>query len=90
MTRAVRNLGRPGVAAMAISAVDVALWDLKARLLELPLARLLGAVHDAVPVYGSGGFTSYSLSACKSSSPAGCRTDPAREDEGRPPARRGP
>lgn len=61
MTRAVRNLGRPGVAAMAISAVDVALWDLKARLLELPLARLLGAVHDAVPVYGSGGFTSYSL-----------------------------
>jgi L-alanine-DL-glutamate epimerase-like enolase superfamily enzyme len=61
MTRAVRNLGRPGVAAMAISAVDVALWDLKARLLELPLARLLGAIHDAVPVYGSGGFTSYSL-----------------------------
>jgi L-alanine-DL-glutamate epimerase-like enolase superfamily enzyme len=61
MTRAVRNLGRPGVAAMAISAVDVALWDLKARLLELPLARLLGAVHDEVPVYGSGGFTSYSV-----------------------------
>jgi L-alanine-DL-glutamate epimerase-like enolase superfamily enzyme len=61
MTAAVRNFGRPGVAAMALSAVDVALWDLKARLLELPLARLLGAVHDAVPVYGSGGFTSYSL-----------------------------
>ena len=40
-------------------AVDVALWDLKARLLGLPLATLLGAVHDAVPVYGSGGFTSY-------------------------------
>jgi L-alanine-DL-glutamate epimerase-like enolase superfamily enzyme len=61
MTRAVRNLGRPGIAAMAISAVDVALWDLKARLLELPLARLLGAVHDEVPVYGSGGFTSYGV-----------------------------
>jgi L-alanine-DL-glutamate epimerase-like enolase superfamily enzyme len=61
MARAVRNLGRPGVAAMAISAVDVALWDLKARLLELPLARLLGAIHDAVPVYGSGGFTSYDV-----------------------------
>jgi L-alanine-DL-glutamate epimerase-like enolase superfamily enzyme len=61
MFRAVRNLGRPGVAAMAISVVDVALWDLKARLLRMPLARLLGAVHDAVPVYGSGGFTSYSL-----------------------------
>ncbi|MGZ6706644.1 MAG: enolase C-terminal domain-like protein [Solirubrobacteraceae bacterium] len=61
MTRAVRNLGRPGVAAMAISAVDVALWDLKARLLDLPLASLLGAVHDEVPVYGSGGFTSYGI-----------------------------
>lgn len=60
MTRSVRNLGRPGIAAMAISAVDVALWDLKARLLGLPLATLLGAVHEQVPVYGSGGFTSYS------------------------------
>jgi L-alanine-DL-glutamate epimerase-like enolase superfamily enzyme len=59
MTRAVRNLGRPGLAAMAISAVDVALWDLKAHLLGLPLATLLGAVHERVPVYGSGGFTSY-------------------------------
>jgi enolase-like protein/mandelate racemase/muconate lactonizing enzyme-like protein len=46
---------------MAISAVDIALWDLKARLLELPLATLLGAVHEQVPVYGSGGFTSYSI-----------------------------
>jgi L-alanine-DL-glutamate epimerase-like enolase superfamily enzyme len=61
MTRAVRNLGRPGVAAMAISAVDVALWDLEAHLLDLPLARLLGAIHDEVPVYGSGGFTSYDV-----------------------------
>jgi L-alanine-DL-glutamate epimerase-like enolase superfamily enzyme len=61
MTRAIRNLGRPGVAAMAISAVDIALWDLKARLLGLPLARLLGAIHAAVPVYGSGGFTSYTV-----------------------------
>jgi L-alanine-DL-glutamate epimerase-like enolase superfamily enzyme len=61
MVRSIRNLGRPGIASMAISAVDAALWDLKARLLELPLARLLGAVRDAVPVYGSGGFASYSL-----------------------------
>ncbi|HEX7127670.1 MAG TPA: enolase C-terminal domain-like protein [Thermodesulfobacteriota bacterium] len=59
MARAVRNLGRPGVAAMAVSAVDAALWDLKARLLDVPLARLLGRVRDAVAVYGSGGFTSY-------------------------------
>jgi L-alanine-DL-glutamate epimerase-like enolase superfamily enzyme len=59
MVAAVRNVGRPGVASMAIAAVDVALWDLKAKLLDLPLARLLGAVRDEVPVYGSGGFTSY-------------------------------
>ncbi len=59
MHRACRNLGRPGVAATAISAVDVALWDLKARLLGVRLARLLGVVRDSVPVYGSGGFTSY-------------------------------
>jgi L-alanine-DL-glutamate epimerase-like enolase superfamily enzyme len=59
MARAVRNIGRPGVAATAISAVDVALWDLKARLLGVPAADLLGRVRDAVPAYGSGGFTSY-------------------------------
>ena len=59
MGRACRNLGRPGVASMAIAAVDLALWDLKARLLELPLATLLDPVRGAVPVYGSGGFTSY-------------------------------
>jgi L-alanine-DL-glutamate epimerase-like enolase superfamily enzyme len=60
MVNRVRNIGRPGVASMAIAAVDTALWDLKAKLLDLPLARLLGCVRDAVPVYGSGGFTSYS------------------------------
>lgn len=60
MVRAIRNLGRPGIASMAIAAVDVALWDLKARLLELPLVTLLGAARSAVPIYGSGGFTSYS------------------------------
>jgi L-alanine-DL-glutamate epimerase-like enolase superfamily enzyme len=59
MSRAVRNVGRRGIAASAISAVDVALWDLKARVLGLPLSRLLGSVRDSVPVYGSGGFTTY-------------------------------
>lgn len=61
MISAVRNLGRPGIASTAIAAVDTALWDLKARLLGLPLVRLLGAVRESVPVYGSGGFTSYSV-----------------------------
>jgi L-alanine-DL-glutamate epimerase-like enolase superfamily enzyme len=60
MSRAVRNNGETGIAYMAISAVDIALWDLKARLLELPLARLLGRYRESVPIYGSGGFTSYS------------------------------
>lgn len=61
MTRVVRNLGQPGVSAMAVSAVDIALWDLKARLLELPLVKVLGAVGPSITTYGSGGFTSYSL-----------------------------
>lgn len=59
MQRAVRNIGRTGIAASAISAVDVALWDLKAKLLGVSVAELLGPVRDRVPVYGSGGFTSY-------------------------------
>lgn len=61
LLRAVRNLGRPGLAACAISALDVALWDLKARLLDVPLWRLFGAQRQSVPLYGSGGFTSYGL-----------------------------
>jgi len=60
MVRRIRNLGRPGIASMAISAVDLALWDLKARMLGLPMLKLLGEVRESVPVYGSGGFTSYS------------------------------
>jgi L-alanine-DL-glutamate epimerase-like enolase superfamily enzyme len=61
MIRSVRNLGRRGIAAMAISAVDNALWDLKAKLLGVPLVTLLGSVRESAPVYGSGGFTSYSI-----------------------------
>jgi len=63
MVRAVRNAGRPGIAASAIAAVDSALWDLKARLLDVPLVTLLGAVRRGVDLYGSGGFTSYSIQA---------------------------
>jgi len=60
MQRSVRNLGRSGLAACAISAIDSALWDLKARALDLALASLLGRCRDKIPIYGSGGFTSYS------------------------------
>jgi L-alanine-DL-glutamate epimerase-like enolase superfamily enzyme len=61
MVGAVRNMGWRGVCANAISAVDVALWDLKAKLLDMPLFELLGAARRSVPIYGSGGFTSYSI-----------------------------
>jgi len=59
MQHAVRNLGKPGVVAEAISAVDIALWDLAARLQDVPLVLAIGAVHETMPIYGSGGFTSY-------------------------------
>jgi L-alanine-DL-glutamate epimerase-like enolase superfamily enzyme len=58
MQRAVRNFGQCGIAAMAISAADIALWDLKARLLGIALSSLLGR-PGPVAIYGSGGFTSY-------------------------------
>lgn len=61
MVRCVRNLGRPGIASHAISVLDIALWDLKASLLEIPLCTLLGQFRNSIPVYGSGGFTSYSV-----------------------------
>ncbi|MDQ6900306.1 MAG: mandelate racemase, partial [Candidatus Dormibacteraeota bacterium] len=61
MLAAVRNAGRPGVCASAISAVDVALWDLRARRRELPLFKVLPTFRHSVPVYGSGGFTTYSI-----------------------------
>jgi L-alanine-DL-glutamate epimerase-like enolase superfamily enzyme len=61
MVRQVRNFGVPGIASMAISAVDNALWDLKAKLLGVSLLDLLGAVRENAKVYGSGGFTSYSI-----------------------------
>ncbi len=60
MVHSIRNIGRPGVSSCAIAAVDAALWDLKAKLLDLPLCLLLGRARDAVPIYGSGGFTTYS------------------------------
>jgi L-alanine-DL-glutamate epimerase-like enolase superfamily enzyme len=60
MVRSCRNLGRPGLASCAISALDIALWDLKARLLGRSLSQLFGSCRSEVPIYGSGGFTTYS------------------------------
>lgn len=60
MYRATRNLGCDGITSMAVSAVDVALWDLKAKMLGAPAYELLGAARGEVAAYGSGGFTSYS------------------------------
>jgi L-alanine-DL-glutamate epimerase-like enolase superfamily enzyme len=59
MRRAVRNLGRSGLVSCALSAVETALWDTAGRLTGLPLARLLGRAREEVPVYGSGGFTTF-------------------------------
>jgi L-alanine-DL-glutamate epimerase-like enolase superfamily enzyme len=61
MTAATRNLGEAGLARMAVAAVDTALWDLKAKVLQVPLVLLLGRCRVSVPLYGSGGFTSYTL-----------------------------
>lgn len=55
----IRNNGDAGIGMMAISAIDNALWDLKAKLLGLPLCLLLGKAQEAMLLYGSGGFTSY-------------------------------
>lgn len=60
MIHAIRNQGRDGISSMAISAVDIALWDLKAKLLDISLVKLLGSLNEKVVVYGSGGFTNYS------------------------------
>ncbi len=61
MVASVRNLGRDGLTSMAISAVDIALWDLKGKLLDQPVCALLGMSRREVPIYGSGGFTSYDM-----------------------------
>jgi len=61
MLRKVRNEGRAGIASAALSAADVALWDLKSKLLNVSLIRILGAAQEEIRIYGSGGFTSYSI-----------------------------
>jgi L-alanine-DL-glutamate epimerase-like enolase superfamily enzyme len=65
MMKQIRNEGACGLAFMAVSAVDIALWDLKAKILALPLASLIGMVRNHILVYGSGGFTSYGADQIK-------------------------
>ncbi len=93
MQKSVRNLGRSGLASCAISAIDTALWDLKAQALDLPLASLLGRCREHVPIYGSGGFTTYTDAQLKTQlsdwvERDGCRfvkmkigTEPERDPE---------
>ena len=59
MNGKLRNDGRPGLGSYAVSAIDIALWDLRARLYDVALCDLMGLVRETVPIYGSGGFTSY-------------------------------
>lgn len=61
MRRQSRNTTLPGLATAAVGVVDVALWDLKGKLLDLNVSTLLGVRRDACDVYGSGGFTSYDV-----------------------------
>ena len=59
MYRGDRGVRRIGLAGMAISALDIALWDLAAKAANLPLYRLWGAITDRVAAYGSGGWGRY-------------------------------
>ena len=52
-----RSFGNKGIGFSALSAVDIGLWDLKAKAFEIPLYKLLGAFTESVPIYGSGGWT---------------------------------
>ena len=61
MYRADRGIKRQGIAAYALSALDIALWDIVGKAAGLPLYKLWGAVTDRVAAYGSGGWPSYSL-----------------------------
>jgi L-alanine-DL-glutamate epimerase-like enolase superfamily enzyme len=53
-------IGQSGVAAWGIAAIDIALWDLLGKRAQLPVCQLLGGRAERIPVYGSGGWLSWS------------------------------
>jgi L-alanine-DL-glutamate epimerase-like enolase superfamily enzyme len=61
MFRADRGIKRQGLAAYALSALDIGLWDLVGKAARLPLFKLWGAVTDRIPTYGSGGWGDYAV-----------------------------
>jgi L-alanine-DL-glutamate epimerase-like enolase superfamily enzyme len=77
MYRADRGVRRVGVAGYAVSALDIALWDIAGQAAGLPLYQLWGAVTDRIPAYGSGGWASYSqddlVAEAQRYAAAGCR-----------------
>ena len=60
MFRADMGMKKQGVAAYALSALDIGLWDIAGKAAKLPLYKLWGAVTDRIPAYGSGGWSKYS------------------------------
>jgi L-alanine-DL-glutamate epimerase-like enolase superfamily enzyme len=61
MFRADRGIRRIGLAAYALSALDIALWDLAGKAAGQPLYRLWGGATDRVAAYGSGGWAKYAV-----------------------------
>ena len=77
MYRGDRGVRRVGIAGMAISALDIALWDLAGKAARLPLYKLWGGYTDRVSAYGSGGWGKYTeaelIAEAERYAAAGCR-----------------